>query len=65
MQHLDDLLLRRTRLGLLLKNGGEQLFDALRKICFEELGWDESRWETELDRYHELVRRHYALPEDG
>ena len=65
VQHLDDLLLRRTRLGLLLKNGGEQLFDALRKICFEELGWDESRWERELDRYRELVRRHYAPPEGG
>ncbi|MDH3644705.1 MAG: FAD-dependent oxidoreductase, partial [Gammaproteobacteria bacterium] len=65
VQHLDDLLLRRTRLGLLLRDGGEELFDALRKICFEELGWDESRWERELDQYRELVRHHYALPEGG
>lgn len=65
VQHLDDLLLRRTRLGLLLKDGGEELFDALRKICFDELGWDESRWQRELDQYRELVRRHHALPEGG
>jgi glycerol-3-phosphate dehydrogenase len=65
VQHLDDLLLRRTRLGLLLRDGGKELFDALQKICCTELGWDESRWETELGRYRDIVRRHYALPASG
>ncbi len=31
--HLDDLLLRRTRLGLVLEKGGEALFPEMQKIC--------------------------------
>jgi glycerol-3-phosphate dehydrogenase len=61
--HLDDLLLRRTRLGSLLRNGGESLFSDLAKICAEELQWDAGRWQTELARYQEIWRRHYYLPE--
>ena len=61
--HLDDLLLRRTRLGSLLKNGGESLFPELEKICAEELQWDAGRWQTELARYQEMWRKHYYLPE--
>ena len=60
--HLDDLLLRRTRLGSLLKNGGESLFSDLEKICAEELQWDAGRWQTELARYREIWRKHYYLP---
>lgn len=63
--HLDDLLLRRTRLGLLLKNGAEQLFGALRGICADELGWDEPHWERELNRYRDIWLRHYTLPYSG
>ena len=63
--HLDDLLLRRTRLGLLLKNGAEQLFGALQGICAEELGWDKSHWERELNRYRDIWQRHYSLPFSG
>lgn len=62
--HLDDLLLRRTRLGLLLDAGGQALFDALKGLCREELGWDESRWNEELARYQALWRQHYFLPDE-
>jgi glycerol-3-phosphate dehydrogenase len=61
--HLDDLLLRRTRLGSLLKNGGESIFADLEKICVEELRWDAGHWQTELARYQEIWRKHYYLPE--
>jgi glycerol-3-phosphate dehydrogenase len=60
--HLDDLLLRRTRLGSLLKNGGECLFDELQKICAQELHWDADRWQAELSRYRTIWRKHYYLP---
>lgn len=63
VQHLDDLLLRRTRLGLLLPQGGEQLFAALQVICADELGWSSSDWEHELQRYREIWQRYYSLPE--
>jgi glycerol-3-phosphate dehydrogenase len=62
VQHLDDLLLRRTRLGSLLENGGESLFPALALICSEELHWDSARWQVEEARYREIWRKHYYLP---
>jgi len=61
--HLDDLMLRRTRLGSILPRGGAQLFDVLRPICEQELGWDDSRWNRELTRYQEIWQRCYGLPE--
>ncbi len=60
--HLDDLLLRRTRLGLLLKNGAAELFPRLEKICQKELGWDTTKWQSEVSRYQGILQRHYSLP---
>ena len=60
--HLDDLLLRRTRLGILLKNGGEELFTKIRIICQQELGWDDKKWLEELARYKEILKKYYSLP---
>ncbi len=60
--HLDDLMLRRSRLGILLKNGGEEVLDQVRQLFVEGCGWDEQRWTEELDRYRETIRRHYTLP---
>lgn len=63
IEHLDDLLLRRTRLGLLLPNAGAELFPDLQAICQQELGWDASHWATELQRYQSIYQRFYSLPE--
>ena len=60
--HLDDLLLRRTRLGLILGKGGESIFPALKKICHEELAWDDACWAEELARYKNIWQSHYYLP---
>ncbi len=60
--HLDDLLLRRTRLGLLMPRGGSSIFPALQSICHEELGWDTQRWQSEQSRYEQLWGRCYSLP---
>jgi glycerol-3-phosphate dehydrogenase len=62
--HLDDLLLRRTRLGMLLPDGGAQLFDQLKNLCRSELGWSEQQWQTELKRYNKIWQQHYSLPTD-
>ncbi|MEE4146456.1 MAG: glycerol-3-phosphate dehydrogenase/oxidase [Halieaceae bacterium] len=61
--HLDDLLLRRTRLGSLLWNGGESIFPQLELICREELQWDAQRWQAELARYQDIWKTYYYLPE--
>jgi glycerol-3-phosphate dehydrogenase len=60
--HLDDLLLRRTRLALLTPQGGAAIFPTLQRICQQELGWTDERWQSELARYQELWRRCYSLP---
>jgi len=60
--HLDDLMLRRTRLGLLLRNGAEELLPQVEAIAREEMGWDHARWDEEVADYRALVARCYATP---
>ena len=62
--HLDDLVLRRTRLGLILPHGAmTPLISArLKQICQQELGWDEQKWQQEAQRYQDLWQRYYHLP---
>lgn len=61
--HLDDLLLRRVRLGLLLPHGGLPWIEQIRAIVQPELDWDDVRWDQELNRYEALWRKSYQLPE--
>ena len=61
--HLDDLLLRRTRLGLLLRDGGKAEMIQIQKICQSELGWDSSKWKEEVLRYFDLWQKYYCLPQ--
>jgi len=60
--HLDDLLLRRTRLGILLPRGALDHLTRIRALCAPWLPWDQARWETELARYRALIAAHYTLP---
>ncbi len=59
--HLDDLLLRRVRLGLLAPRGALDLLPRIRAIVQPELGWDDARWEEEARCYEELWNRAYCL----
>jgi len=61
--HLDDLLLRRTPIGVLLQQGGLRFFDRISKICKEELNWDADRWDQEAQAYRILWKRCHSLPE--
>ena len=63
VQHLDDLLLRRVRVGLLLPQGGLAQIDRIRLICQPELGWDDARWDEEVAAYAALWQAHYSLPD--
>jgi glycerol-3-phosphate dehydrogenase len=60
--HLDDLLLRRTRIGLLLAQGAADYLPAIRRLCQPRLGWDDARWQAEEQRYRDLWQRHHGLP---
>jgi glycerol-3-phosphate dehydrogenase len=60
VMHLEDLVLRRTRLGILLERGGADFFEKVRDICREELEWSLKRWETELSSYQRLWETCYS-----
>ncbi|KLU59475.1 aerobic glycerol-3-phosphate dehydrogenase [Peptococcaceae bacterium CEB3] len=49
--HLEDFMLRRTRLGLLLPVGGRHILSQLRERLAPALGWDGRRWEEEEANY--------------
>ncbi|HVJ93731.1 MAG TPA: glycerol-3-phosphate dehydrogenase C-terminal domain-containing protein, partial [Labilithrix sp.] len=57
---LSDLLLRRVRLGLLLPNGGLDLISEIRAVAQPELGWDDAKWNVELERYTETWKKAYS-----
>ncbi len=60
VRHLDDLLLRRTRLGLVAAQGAQALLPRLQGPCIELLGWSAQRWQAEADRYRAHWLRHHS-----
>ena len=65
VQHLDDLLLRRTRLGMCLANGGADLYPALEALFKTERQWNSEQWDTELNRYKAIWQDYYSLPQNS
>jgi glycerol-3-phosphate dehydrogenase len=62
VNHLDDLLLRRVRLGLVLPEGGASLLSAIRAVVQAELAWTDDRWRSEEEAYRRRWRESHALP---
>lgn len=60
--HLDDVLLRRTRLGLQLREGASAIIPRLHTLCEQELGWSGAQWEAEWAHYTARMRDHYGVP---
>ncbi len=62
--HLDDLLLRRARIGLIIPNGAmtPPISERIQRLCQQELGWNDAKWQQEAKRYHNLWHRYYHLP---
>ena len=58
--HLDDLLLRRVRLGILLPGGALGQLDRVRSIVQAELGWSDERWNQEAEAYRQTWQAYYA-----
>jgi len=63
--HLDDLLLRRTRLGLILPSGASEVLPEIRKVCQPILGWNDDTWDREQSRYLGIWQSSYSLPAVG
>jgi glycerol-3-phosphate dehydrogenase len=60
--HLDDILLRRTRVGLFCKGGGSGYKNIIKQICMTEMQWSEGQWNQEWDRYINIWNTSYSLP---
>ncbi len=60
VEHLDDLLLRRVRLGMQLADGGADIIEKVREIAQVELGWSDPKWEIELARYYAIYAAAYS-----
>lgn len=63
--HLEDAMLRRTRLGLLMRNGAEETLERVGAIARAETGWNDASWRSEMERYRALIARCYSLPADA
>lgn len=61
--HLDDLLLRRVRMGLLIENGGLDQLDRIKNLVQGPLNWSDDRWSAEVARYKKIWQKNYQLPE--
>jgi glycerol-3-phosphate dehydrogenase len=57
VRHLEDLMMRRVRLGLITPDGGKEHIGRIKKLCAPVLPWDEERWNSETKNYLEKWRR--------
>lgn len=62
--HLDDLLLRCFRLGILLPDGGQSLLPRIKSLLKKNLGWGDERWNEEAERYRRIWATAHGLPKD-
>lgn len=62
VRHLDDLLLRRTRAGLVLPQFGEALIEPALAVCRAQLGWDEARCQQEAVDYRRRMQHQHRVP---
>jgi glycerol-3-phosphate dehydrogenase len=60
--HLDDLLLRRTRLGIILPSGAASILPVVKQICQAELHWNDNQWQQEVSAYQLIISQCYSLP---
>ncbi len=58
--HLDDLLLRRVRLGMLLPDGAREHLERIRSITQAALDWSDQRWQQEAQSYLNTWQRYYS-----
>ncbi|HBO34095.1 MAG TPA: FAD-dependent oxidoreductase [Anaerolineaceae bacterium] len=60
VEHLDDLLLRCTRLGMLLPQGGMGVMNKVKQLTKSELPWTEEEWQLEIARYQDIYQKAYS-----
>ncbi|RYZ85733.1 MAG: glycerol-3-phosphate dehydrogenase/oxidase, partial [Moraxellaceae bacterium] len=59
VEHLDDLMLRRLRMGNMQADGGDAALALIKPLCQQHLGWDEQHWQLEHARYQKILQQYY------
>ena len=59
VEHLDDLMLRRLRMGNMQADGGEAVMQLIKPLCQQFLNWDDNRWQAEHARYQQILQQYY------
>ncbi|MBF0204696.1 MAG: FAD-dependent oxidoreductase, partial [Desulfamplus sp.] len=59
---LQDLLMRRVRIGLILPFDGQEHFKRIKQLCQPALGWDDHHFEQEIARYREFWQTAHRVP---
>ena len=62
VRHLEDILLRRVRIGMTIPGGGIAHLERIRRLCGPHLPWTDRRWQQETESYQNLWQRCYACP---
>jgi glycerol-3-phosphate dehydrogenase len=65
VRRLGDLLMRRTRLGLVAPGGAIESLPMLEAACRQGLGWSAARWADEAARYREDWALRHAPPAEN
>ncbi len=60
VMHLDDLMIRRCRLGLTKSDGGVECLEKKKELVMSSLGWSVEKYNKELRRYKDVLR-YYRL----
>ncbi len=60
--HLDDLMLRRTHLGLILPKGGEEILNRIGKLYCRYLHCSSDQFKKEVNRYKDIWNKYYSVP---
>jgi glycerol-3-phosphate dehydrogenase len=64
VHHLDDLLLRRTRLGNILPGGGQAELPEIQRLCQPHMPWSDEQWQQEIRRYLDIWQQYYSVPDN-
>ncbi len=59
--HLEDIMIRRTRLALPRKDKGFPALERAKPALMKILNWDEARWVKEIEAYQKTLKN-YGLP---
>ena len=62
VEHLDDLLFRRTRLGLLFYGGGINEIQKFKNELKQDLSWNEKKWNKVIIIFERIWKNKYSLP---